>query len=80
MLLSWAPCAEPHHCFFVSAVAEFFEECIEEERFAAEKLTIMRDAIHATPQYKKSAGEFAEMTGSPASPVESDPPVNGLAT
>ena len=60
-------------------VAEFFEECIEEERYAAEKLTIMREAIHATPQYKKSAGECVEMTEAPSSPepVEADPPVNG---
>lgn len=65
------------HCFVASVVAEFFEECIEEERYAADKLTIMRDAIHATPQYKKSAGEFVEMTEAPASPVAANPPVNG---
>ena len=59
--------------------AEFFEECIEEERYAAEKLTIMREAIHAQPQYKKSAGKFVEGSDVPASPepVEDAAPLNG---
>ena len=39
-------------CWF--GVVDFFEECIEEERFAAEKLQVMKEAIHAKTEYKKS--------------------------
>ena len=68
----------PGHCIDLFT-AEFFEECIEEERYAAEKLTIMREAIHAQPQYKKSAGKFVEGNDVPASPepVEKAAPLNG---
>ena len=61
------------------AAAEFFEECIEEERYAAEKLTIMKEAIHAQPQYKKSVGDFVGGNDAPASPepMEDAAPVNG---
>ena len=65
-------------CLFFAA-AEFFEECIEEERYAAEKLTIMKEAIHAQPQYKKSVGDFVGGNDAPASlePMEDAAPVNG---
>ena len=50
---------------------EFFEECIEEEKFAAQKLEIMREAIHAQPQYKKSVDNFVaegDLSPEPMSP------------
>jgi hypothetical protein len=42
----------------VKNLREFFEECIEEERFAAEKLMVMKEAIHAKTEYKKSVGSI----------------------
>ena len=62
-------------CHCISFAADFFEECIEEERYAAEKLTIMKEAIHAQPQYKKSV----ELNDGPASPepMEDAAPLNG---
>ncbi len=66
-------------CHCISSAAEFFEECIEEERYAAEKLTIMKEAIHAQPQYKKSVGGVPELNDGPASPepLEDGAPLNG---
>ena len=58
----------------------FFEECIKEEQFEAQKLDIMRDAIRAKATYnietKKAGGDSESASGSeslPTSPRELSP-------
>lgn len=40
-----------HNSLFFSHSADFFEECIKEERYEAEKLDILRDAVRAKATY-----------------------------
>ena len=71
------------HCF----TTEFFEECIKEEQYEAEKLDILRDAVRAKATYNietKKMGENAsssEGNSLPTSPRETSPPpteTNGI--
>ena len=50
--------------------AEFFEECIKEEQYEAQKLDIMRDAVRAKVSYNVQSTEVEE---APISPREVSP-------
>ena len=67
---------------------EFFEECIAEEQFEAQKLDIMRDAVRAKTEYNSIAKSDEHLLKSKLSPptlpkpakrksIESESVVNG---
>ena len=49
--------------------AEFFEVCIKEEQFEAQKLEIMRDAVRAKTTYTTEAERMEEADDVPPSPT-----------
>ena len=51
---------------------DFFEECIKEERFEAEKLDIMRDAVRAKAAYNVQTKADAESVSQPTSPTSTN--------
>ena len=49
---------------------DFFEECIKEEQYEAEKLDILRDAVRAKATYTKTKDDL----GSPREATSPSPP------
>lgn len=52
--------AKSGHCFFYYYFAEFFEDCIAEEQYEAQKLDIMRDALRSKATYNIESKKMEE--------------------
>ena len=57
-----------------SLLPEFFEECIKEEQYEAQKLDILRDAVRAKVTYSSETKRLSK-GGSP-DPLETEPSVD----
>ena len=47
------------------SLSEFFEECIKEEQYEAQKLDILRDAVRAKVTYSSETKRLSANGGSP---------------
>ena len=59
---------------FFSFLPEFFEECIKEEQYEAQKLDILRDAVRAKVTYSSETKRLSK--GSSPEPLETQPSVD----